>query len=621
MVKEPNKSLSEVHSSINIPTDGRKWKRLLAFFGPAYLVSVGYMDPGNWATDLEGGSRFGYQLIWILLLSNLVALLLQSISARLGIVSGYDLAQASRAMYPKAANIGLYILAEISIAACDLAEVIGMAIGLNLLFGIPLLVGVSISVLDTFLLLFLLNKGMRKMEAFIIVLVCIIGVSFIIEMFIVKPEPLEILKGLVPTRLNSEALYIAIGIIGATVMPHNLYLHSALVQTRRYERNDKGIRQAIKYNVLDSAIALNLALFVNAAILVLAAGSFYGKYEVAQIQDAYKLLEGLFGNLAPILFAIALIAAGQSSTITGTLAGQIIMEGHVNLRLRPWLRRLVTRMLAIIPAVGTIVISGPNALGSLIILSQVILSLQLGFAMVPLIHFVSSKKRMGKYAIAPWLKFLAWLSTIVIVGLNANLVYQKLSDYIPLAPTWQQLLILTIVFAAIILFIYILIAPWLSILRKRTNKLPHGLARELGHLNLPRHHRICIAIDFSDMDKRAIEHALAHGGDKAEYILVHAVESAGARLIGEDILDFETQSDTENITLYTGELIKRGYRAACYVGYGSPVKVIPQMVIEHNADMVVMGAHGHKGFKDLLFGETADAVRHRVSVPVFIVKG
>ena len=404
----------------------------MAFLGPAYLVSVGYMDPGNWATDIAGGSAFGYKLIWVLLMSNLIALLLQSLSARLGIVRGLDLAQASKNAYPTWANIPLYILAEIAIAACDLAEIVGMAIGLNLLFGLPLIWGVSLTALDTLLLLFLLKKGMRTMELFIISLVSIIGFSFVAEMLIVNPVYGNVVKGFVPSNLNGEALYIAIGIIGATVMPHTLYLHSSLVQTRKIDRSLKGLKTAIKYNFIDSAIALNLAFFVNAAILVLAAAAFYvnGYFSVAEIQDASDLLENLFGQAAPTFFAVALIAAGQSSTITGTLAGQIVMEGHLNLRIQPWLRRLITRLLAIVPALFTLIYFGDQALGRLLVLSQVVLSLQLGFAVIPLIHFNSDKKTMQEFAFQPWVKTLAWISAGIIVYLNIHLVIEELTGWI-----------------------------------------------------------------------------------------------------------------------------------------------------------------------------------------------
>src|SRR6478609_2081202 len=427
-----HKSLSEVHASIDI-TNKKGWRKVLAFLGPAYLVSVGYMDPGNWATDIAGGSMFGYKLIWVLLMSNLMALLLQRLSARLGVVRQLDLAQASRASYPPVVNFTLWILAELAIAACDLAEVLGMAIGLQLLFGLPLVWGVSLTVLDTLLLLVLQNYGMRKIEAFIIALVAIIGAAFLVEMILVKPALGELAIGFIPSIPNDVALYIAIGIIGATVMPHNLYLHSSLVQTRRIDSSEKGIWQAIKYNFIDSAIALNAAFFVNAAILILAASTFFkaGLFEVQSIEDAYKFLTPLLGTeWASILFGIALIAAGQSSTITGTLAGQIVMEGYLNLRIAPWLRRLITRVIAIIPAYIVILVYGENETGTLLVFSQVVLSLQLGFAIIPLIHFNSDKQKMGVFVIKTWMKIVAWIIAAIIVSLNVELVYNEITGWL-----------------------------------------------------------------------------------------------------------------------------------------------------------------------------------------------
>jgi manganese transport protein len=459
-------SLSEVNNSVET---GKRtgWRRMFAFIGPAYLVSVGYMDPGNWATDIAGGSQFGYKLIWILLISNLIALLLQSLSARLGIVQGLDLAQASRKAYPRFINIPMYILAEIAIMACDLAEIIGMAIGLNLLLGLPMVWGVSITALDTFLLLFLMQKGIRTLEVFIISLVFLVGAAFLIEMFIVKPQLSQVLTGFRPSALNGAALYIAIGIIGATVMPHNLYLHSSLVQTRKIKRDATSIKESLKYNLADTTIALNLAFFVNAAILILAAAAFHnnGHFEIAEIQDAHKLLNTIFGSLAPTLFAIALIAAGQSSTITGTLAGQIIMEGHINLRIRPWLRRMITRLAAIIPAIFTIIFFGEASLGSLLILSQVVLSLQLAFAIIPLIHFNSDRKVMKEFTIKPWVKLLAWISAIIIVILNIRLVVQTINEWIGEAEGhgwWIYCLVLPLAIALGLLLLYITIAPVLK---------------------------------------------------------------------------------------------------------------------------------------------------------------
>mgnify|MGYP000870173022 FL=1 len=465
MNKGDDRSLSEINSSIEVVTKKGFWKKLFSFMGPAYLVSVGYMDPGNWATDLAGGSQFGYKLIWVLLMSNLMALLLQSLSARLGLVQKLDLAQASRANYPRFVNFCLWILAEIAIAATDLAEVLGMAIGLQLLFGIPLLWGVSLTVADTFLFLLLQNYGVRKMEAFIICLIAIIGGSFLVEMILAKPDMSELAAGFIPSIPNSTALYIAIGIIGATIMPHNLYLHSALVQTRRFDSDEKSVKSAIKFNIIDSAIALNLAFFVNAAILVLAASTFFnnGMFEVAEIQDAHKFLEPLLGSKwAPILFAVALIAAGQSSTITGTLAGQIVMEGYLNLRIQPWLRRLITRLIAIIPALLVILISGESKTGELLIFSQVILSLQLGFAIIPLIHFVSNREKMGVFAIGKLTKFTAWLIALIIIALNVNLVFDELQGWLYSAGDKAYILWLTVIpimIAALALLLYLVFNP------------------------------------------------------------------------------------------------------------------------------------------------------------------
>jgi len=420
-------SLSEVHSSVDVKSGMSFRKKLFAFMGPAYLVSVGYMDPGNWATDIEGGSRYGYSLIWVLLLSNLMALLLQSLSVRLGIVRGRDLAQASRELYPKYINYFLYVLAEIAIAACDLAEVLGMAIGLQLLFHIPLFWGVIICAFDTFILLLLLHYGIRKIEAFIITLVVIIGLAFFAQVFIAHPDISNIAGGFIPGFANDGALYIAIAIIGATVMPHNLYLHSSLVQTRKIDRTPKEIKRALKFNFLDSTIALNIAFFVNMSILVVAATAFFmnGQKDVSDIRQAHLLLTPLLGStVAPILFAVALICAGQSSTITGTLAGQIVMEGFLNIRLKPWLRRLITRLIAVIPALIVAILYGEQGTTELLVLSQVILSMQLSFAVVPLVMFTNDKAKMGEFVNKPFLKICVWIISIIIIVLNLYLLYQ-----------------------------------------------------------------------------------------------------------------------------------------------------------------------------------------------------
>jgi len=617
-----SESLSEVHQSVD--THKRiGWKRILAFIGPAYLVSVGYMDPGNWATALAGGSKFGYQLIWVLLMSNLMALLLQSLSSRLGIVRGLDLAQASRNTYPKWANIPLFILAQTAIIACDLAEIIGMAIGLKLLFNIPLVWGISLTILDTFLLLFLMNKGMRKMEAFIVSMVFIVGLSFLVEMFIVEPSLKEIARGFEPSMLSGDALYIAIGIIGATVMPHNLYLHSSLVQTRNFKRDHAGIKEAIKFNFIDTTVALNLAFFVNAAILILAATAFYknGLFEVAEIEDAHKLLEHIFGGVAPTLFAVALIAAGQSSTITGTLAGQIIMEGHLNLRIVPWLRRLITRLLAIIPAFFTILYFGESSLGALLILSQVVLSLQLGFAVIPLIHFTSDKKEMKEFAIKLWVKILAWASALIIVSLNVKLVVEEISSWSKNANAWYvYYLIIPLAILIALLLIYILVHPIISARKFRNINVPHGDALLIENIDNIHYDRIGITVDFSKNDRNTIRHGLIQGGKQAEYFLIHVVETAAARYYGQKAMDYETKSDTDNLQKYCDNLENLGYHAIPLIGFGDAAKAIATFSNEKDLQMLVMGAHGHKGIDDLIFGTTVESVRHRIKIPVLIVR-
>lgn len=623
-------SLEEVHSTVDTVKHSGFWRKLFAFMGPAYLVSVGYMDPGNWATDIAGGSQFGYTLIWVLLMSNLMALLLQSLSARLGLVRGLDLAQASREAYHPVINFFNWLLCEIAIAAMDLAEVIGMAIGLQLLFGIPLLMGVSITVLDTVLLLFLIRYGMRKMEAFILALVATIGFAFICEMIFAKPDTAEMVKGLIPSLPNSAALYIAIGIIGATVMPHNLYLHSALVQTRKYERSSKGIRSALKFNFIDTTIALNVAFFVNAAILILAAAAFYnsGLTNVSEIQDAHKLLEGILGTkFAPILFAVALIAAGQSSTLTGTLSGQIVMEGYLNIRLQPWLRRLMTRLIAIIPAFLVIYFLGEDSTGELLVLSQVILSLQLGFAVIPLIHFTSDKKKMGEFVIKPWVKVCAWIAAGIIVSLNVKLVVGKIIEWtetsVNVLPIY--LIVIPIASAAGILLLYVTFAPFFKHII-RGARVPHGEAHEL---NIPtamtlhtetRYRKIAVTVDFSSADSNAVKEALEQGGRNAEYILIHVVETAGALMMSEDIDDYETESDSAGLKKYAEQLKNRGLNASIKLGYGNPKDSIPDLVKESNADLLVMGAHGHGVIKDIAFGTTLESVRHNVKIPVMIVR-
>jgi manganese transport protein len=421
-------SLSEVYRTV--PVSGLTWwRKILAFAGPGYLVAVGYMDPGNWATDLAGGSAFGYTLLTVILMSNLMAVLLQGLSSKLGIVTGRDLAQACRDHYSPGVNFALWILCEIAIAACDLAEVIGSAIALNLLFGIPLAWGVAITALDVLVVLYLQNKGFRLLEALVVTLVATVGVCFLFEILRAKPDVGAVARGFLPNPeilKNPAMLYVGIGILGATVMPHNLYLHSSIVQTRRYDETPTGKKEAVRYAFIDSTIALSFALFINAAILIVAAATFHttGRTEVAEIQDAYQLLTPLLGAGASAVFAIALLASGQNSTITGTLAGQIVMEGFLNIRLRPWLRRLITRAIAIVPAAVTAILYGEHGTAQLLIFSQVILSLQLSFAVFPLVMFTSDRLKMGEFVNPLWLKVLAYLVAAVIASLNSWLLVQ-----------------------------------------------------------------------------------------------------------------------------------------------------------------------------------------------------
>ena len=615
-------SLSDVHGTIEVNHTGPRWKQLFSFFGPAYLVSVGYMDPGNWATDIAGGSQFGYRLLWVLLMSNLMALLLQGLSARLGIVRGRDLAQANREAYPRLVNFFLYILAEIAITACDLAEVLGMAIGIQLLTGLPLIYGVAITALDTFLLLFLQRLGMRRMEVFILSLIAIVGISFFIEIFLAKPDIAEISRGLVPSLPGAAALYVAIGIIGATVMPHNLYLHSALVQTRKIKREDKYINQALKLNRLDSTIALNLAFFVNAAILILAGAVFFksGRTEVASITEAHKLLSPLLGSkVASILFAVALIAAGQSSTITGTLAGQIVMEGHLRLRINPLLRRLITRLIAIVPAVIVIGISGEGRVDQLLVFSQVILSLQLGFAVIPLIHFVSDKKKMGIFRIKALTRFLAWTIAALLLYLNLKLVLEEGQHFlsIPGYGIWKILSILLLL-GALVLLLYILIHPWLSKPEVKDITL-HGQGHIPASLEIPKFRHIAVALDFSPKDEKLLAFAVGQGGPDSNYILIHVVESASARMLGKQSDDLETRTDQERLTSYQQTLEKNNYTAVTRLGYINRTKEIVRIVKEEGAEILVIGAHGHTGLKDFIYGETVNTVRHELKIPVLIV--
>jgi manganese transport protein len=597
---------------------------MFAFAGPAYLVSVGYMDPGNWATDLEGGARFGYQLLWVLVMSNGMAILLQTLSARLGIVRGRDLAQACREHYPRPVNLALWLLCEVAIAACDLAEVLGTAIGLKLLFGLPLLVGVAVTALDTFLVLWMQRFGMRVVEAFILSLVSIIGVCFLIEIVLAKPVWTEVAGGLIP-RLNGESLYVAIGILGATVMPHNLYLHSALVQTRRIGSSEAAKREACKYNLVDSVVALNGALLVNSAILVLSAAVFFKRgIVVTEIEQAQQLLAPLLGTtVASIAFAIALISSGQSSTVTGTMAGQIVMEGFLSIRLRPWVRRLVTRALAIIPAVITIGVSGEEATYKLLILSQVILSLQLPFAVIPLIHFTSDRERMGALVSTRWVQGLAWTAAVIIVGLNLRLAATTLQGWSATAGRWAPLIrfvVFPVVAAILLLLLWVTIEPLVRRYARRREAVTMPEVEAVA--SQPPYRRILVALDHSALDQVAIAHAAAmartHG---AQVYLVHVEEGATSRLYGDQASDAEVRAGQGYVDQVRLALEQQGLAAEGFIRYSSnPGAEIVKVAGQVGADLVVMGAHGHGRVKDFLLGDTIEPVRHALNVPVLIVR-
>jgi manganese transport protein len=625
------KSLGEVHGSVGV-SHGNPLQRMFAFMGPAYLVSVGYMDPGNWATDLEGGARFGYALIWVLLMSNLMAVVLQTLSARLGVVTGHDLAQACRAEYSRPVNFALWGLAEVAIAACDLAEVVGTVIALKLLFNLPLLWGCVVTALDTFLLLWLQKFGMRKMEAAILALVVTIGGCFLIQIFLAKPDAVSLLHGFRPS-LPAGSLFVAIGILGATVMPHNLYLHSALVQSRRIGQDRAGKALACKYNLIDSAVALNVAFFVNAAILVLSAAVFHGKAEVASIEKAHELLPGFLGTAAPILFGIALLCAGQSSTLTGTLAGQIIMEGYLDLKLAPWLRRLITRSLALIPAVLTIALAGDKATQHLLVLSQVVLSLQLSFAVIPLIHFTSDRRNMGEFATPVWGRVLAWTSAVIIVGLNAKLVSDKITEWVTMAAESGRTLgplplswvvgvpLYAVALSALGLLAWVTIKPFV---RPAPAWQPEPSV-ELDWSEALRPHRVArigIALERGPGDAEILNRALAlaeHG--KTTLTLLHVVDTPMTRVYGSETADRETEADERYFECIVEFLNKQGYKAHSILLYGPDraSKLIEQLKAEP-VDLLVVGSHGHGPVRDLLFGQTVDKVRHGLSIPMLIAR-
>jgi len=637
-ISSERRSLEEVHGSVAVPAAlgmGQRLRRLFAFLGPAYLVSVGYMDPGNWATDLEGGARFGYALIWVLLMSNLMAVLLQTLAARLGVVTGHDLAQACRAEYSRGLNAVLWLLAEVAIAACDLAEILGTIIALKLLFGLPLLWGCLVTAFDTFLLLYLQRWGMRQMEAVILAMVATIGGCFLVQIYLARPDVGGIVSGLRPS-LPPGALYVAIGILGATVMPHNLYLHSALVQTRRIGSDARSKSTACRYYLLDTAIALNLAFFVNAAILVLSAAlsQHYG-VRLTTIEQAHKLLPSFLGQGAPILFAVALLCAGQSSTLTGTLAGQIVMEGYLHLRMAPWLRRLITRLIALVPAVVVIWMAGEGATQRLIILSQVILSMQLSFAVIPLIHFTSNRRNMREFATPWWGQVLAWTAAAIIVALNGKLVLDQVGEWVswavestarvgPIPVSWlvaSSLYGATGAAAALLLWVTIkplvrMSPPWMP---QPSVKLNWGETLRARPLS-----RIGVALEHTPADAEILNRALSLAQTQAagsELVLLHVVDTAMTRVLGAETADRESEADERYLSDLVEALHERGYGARAVLLHGpDPAGELVGHLRHDPVDLLVVGSHGHGLVRDLLLGQTVDRVRHLLDVPMLIAR-
>jgi manganese transport protein len=596
-------------------------RRLFAFIGPAYLVSVGYMDPGNWATDIEGGARFGYTLIWVLLMSNLMAVLLQTLAARLGVITGLDLAQGCRRQYPRRFNLLLWLLAETAITATDLAEALGTIIGLNLLFGLPLLWGCLITAADTLLLLVLLKLGIRKMEAFIASLVAVIGACFILEVFLAKPEWSQIAAGFKPS-LDSNSLYIAIGIIGATVMPHNLYLHSCLVQSRRIPKTFIGRLRACRFNFLDSLVALNLAFFINAAILIVAAAAFFSRgIIVTQIQEAQRLLEPILGSrIAPVAFAVALIASGQSSTLTGTISGQIVMEGFLNIRMQPWLRRLLTRAVALVPAVIVIAVAGNQGTYRLLIFSQVVLSLQLPFAVIPLIHFTSDKNKMGAFANNFFIKLAAWCVAAIIVALNLKLVWDQLLLWADLHP-WLWLVLIPVVLLFLTALALVAIIP---MFRKAESWPAEGIEvtdKVAPNIEPMTVKHIGVALEHSEGDAKIISAALMLAKSHNSGItLVHVVVSPGVTVFGRESQSLHGSGDQAYLERLADEIEERGFFVDTDLRFGSPIDQLVQSVKANGFDLLVFGSHGHRLLGDLIFGQTVDSVRHAINIPVFVVR-
>ena len=625
-------SLPEVHGSVATARMG--WLRtLLAFAGPAYLVSVGYMDPGNWATDLEGGARFGYKLLWVLILSNVMALLLQTLSARLGIVTRRDLAQACRDEYPLPISYVLWILAEIAIVACDLAEVVGAGIGLNLLFHIPVLIGVLLTAADTLLILWFTKYGIRLIEASVIVLIGTIAGCFAFEILLAKPHLSEVLVGVVP-RLNAQTLYIAVAILGATVMPHNLYLHSALVQTRRIGETPPEKRLACHFNFIDSFLALNAALLVNASILIVASAVFHKHgIIVTEIEQAHALLSPILGTaMASVVFGAALLCSGQSSTLTGTMAGQIVMEGFLRFKMQPWLRRSITRVLAITPAALTIWFAGEQGTYKLLIFSQVILSLQLPFAVVPLVHMTGDRTRMGEFVNGRFLKGFSWLTALAIFALNAYLAWETIGSIGGGTAGSQEAAHISLMLvsgALLLLLAFLVVWPWIRQRRRERARVAVEvgleeveLAQEPSKL-LRKYSSILVPLDHTPADTEAISNAVAIArSNEARVILLHIEEGVTSQMYGSLASTAEVKEGEEYLDEIVRSLQSQGIQAEIVVRHGSsPAREITQAARDLRPDLLIMAAHGHRGLKDLIFGSTINNVRHQLKIPILIVQG
>ncbi len=597
---------------------------MIAFAGPAYLISVGYMDPGNWASDIVGGASFGYRLLWVLVMSNLMAVLLQTLSARLGIVTGRDLAQACRESYPRIVNLALWFLCEIAIVACDLAEVLGAAIALNLLFHIPLLLGVALTSLDTLLVLAFQKAGIRYFEAFILALVITIAGCFAVEIVLAKPDYLSVAAGLIPT-IDRDTLYVAVAMLGATVMPHNLYLHSALVQTRRIGRSTEEKRAACRFNLIDCVLALNGAMFVNGAILILAGTVFFRAHrQVSEIQQAYELLAPLMGTVvAAKLFGVALLASGQSSTLTGTMAGQIVMEGFLNIRVRPWLRRLATRALAIVPAAAAIWVAGNQGTLQLLVLSQVVLNLQLPFAIIPLLQFTNDKRRMGEFASGWKVRAAGWITAVIVLGLDMWLTGQSIAEFASAHERYAPL-VWTVSGIVSIGLLVLLAAMTLQPFRHHEAPVATlGAEQQTRDLvTVQNYRRILVPLDHSRLDRLTLSHAAGIAQrEGARLYLLHVEEGVTSQMYGSESSTAEVEAGRQYLDRLVSALSDMDIDVETAIRHGSrPRTEIVAYAREINADLLVMGAHGHRRLKDLIFGTTIDPVRHALKVPILVVR-